>query len=402
MKKLKSYKLKQVLNNHAAFIENVSYISILHIFNMLVPLITYPYLIRVLGADNYGMVVYAQAVIGYFSIVVGFGFNISATKDISINRDDVSKVSEIVSSVYILKGLLLLIVIIFFVIIFFLFFENTDYYMLFLISFYGCFYEWLNPIWYFQGKEKMKYNTYLNLISRSIFLILIFILIKSKSDFLYVPLIHAIGSLTASCISIYLIFMKDRVKFIIPPMQILREAFFNSFPIFSSNVSLKLYLSSNKVIIGSFLGSQEVAYYDLGEKLLNLLKIPITILSQALFPKMSLDYKRSFLLKIGGIIVLTTTFFTGIVYSYLDEVILFLGGSEMTASSNVVRVLLISIIPLTISNLLGVQTLLAKGFNKQFLYVVLTSVVFYIIYIIFCSISDNVTLLNICWSYFLV
>ena len=154
MKYLKSYKLKQVLNNHGTFIENVSYISILHIFNMLVPLITYPYLIRVLGADNYGLVVYAQAVIGYFSIIVGFGFNISATKDISINRDDISKVSEIVSSVFILKGLLLLIVMIFCMIIFFLFFEDTEHYMLFLISFYVCFYEWLKPDLVFSGKRK--------------------------------------------------------------------------------------------------------------------------------------------------------------------------------------------------------------------------------------------------------
>ena len=151
-----------------------------------------------------------------------------------------------------------------------------------------------------------------------------------------------------------------------------------------------------------FLGSQEVAYYDLGEKLLNLLKIPITILSQALFPKMSLDYKRSFLLKIGGIIVLATVFFTAIIYFNLNEVILILGGNEMLTASNAIKVLLISMIPLTISNLIGVQTLLAKGFNKQFLYVVLTSLSFYVAYIFLCSITNHLTLLNICWSFFLV
>ena len=64
---------------------------------MLIPLLSYPYLIRVLGKETYGIIIFAQAIVGYFVILIGFGFNISATKEISINRDDKKKVSEIVS-----------------------------------------------------------------------------------------------------------------------------------------------------------------------------------------------------------------------------------------------------------------------------------------------------------------
>jgi len=72
---------------------------------MLIPLLTYPYLIRVLGKETYGLVVFVQAIVAYMVILVGFGFNISATREISIHRENKEKLNEIVSSVLIVKSL---------------------------------------------------------------------------------------------------------------------------------------------------------------------------------------------------------------------------------------------------------------------------------------------------------
>ena len=72
-------------------IQNFSYLSALRIFNMILPLITYPYLIRVLGKEIYGLVVFAQAIVNYLVMLVSFGFNISATKEVSVYRNDEKK-----------------------------------------------------------------------------------------------------------------------------------------------------------------------------------------------------------------------------------------------------------------------------------------------------------------------
>ena len=80
-------------------IRNFSYLSLLQVFNLILPLIVYPYLIRVLGKETYGLVVFAQSLVFYLVILVGFGFNISATKEVSIHRNDSKKLGEIVSSV---------------------------------------------------------------------------------------------------------------------------------------------------------------------------------------------------------------------------------------------------------------------------------------------------------------
>lgn len=69
-------------------IRNFSYLSLLQVFNLILPLIVYPYLIRVLGKETYGLVVFAQSLVFYLVILVGFGFNISATKEVSIHRND--------------------------------------------------------------------------------------------------------------------------------------------------------------------------------------------------------------------------------------------------------------------------------------------------------------------------
>ena len=169
--------VKQIYLNNKTIVENFSYLTILQVVSMLIPLITYPYLIRVLGKDTYGLVIFVQAVIGYLVILINFGFNISATKEISINKDNKKKINEIVSSVFILKGGLFVISSLLILIIINTLPQAKEFKILFLLTMHFCLSEWLFPIWYFQGIEKMKYITILNIINRTIFTVLIFFLI---------------------------------------------------------------------------------------------------------------------------------------------------------------------------------------------------------------------------------
>ena len=73
-------KIKSIISNNKALIENFSYLSVFQILNLAFPLFTYPYLIRILGVSIYGKIVFAQAIIGYLVILISFGFNISAKK----------------------------------------------------------------------------------------------------------------------------------------------------------------------------------------------------------------------------------------------------------------------------------------------------------------------------------
>ncbi|PKH67651.1 flippase [Flavobacterium sp. ALD4] len=372
-------KIKKAIEQQKTLIANFSYLAILNVFNMVLPLITYPYLIRVLGKETYGLVVFVQAIIAYLLIIVSFGFNISATKEVSIHRDNKEKLSEIVSSIMIIKCCLFLMTLV--ILYFSMYFipQAKDYKLLFYLSMWICVYELLFPIWYFQGIEKMKYITYITLISRLIFLGLIFAFIHTENDYLYLPIINGIGAILAGVVSLYIIFVNHHISFKLQHISVLKFYVKESIPIFLSNVSIKLYVSTNKVLVGAFLGMSEVAYYDLAEKIVSVLKVPQVILGQALFPKINKDKDVIFVRKIFFISVGVNILIYIVLLFFADFFILFLGGTQMMPAKVVLFIMGSSIPIVAISNIFGIQLLVPFGFIKEFSKVIISSGIFYFI-----------------------
>jgi O-antigen/teichoic acid export membrane protein len=347
-------------------IENFTFLSVLQVSNLVLFLITIPYLFRVLGSRSYGLIVFAQTIVFYLTIFTNFGFNLTATRDISVNRNDPEKITEIVSSVLIVKMFFFL-VSMFVMIILTLFIPNLkEYRLLYLLSMFACLSEALFPIWYFQGIEKMKYITFINVSTRILATVLVFIIIDQPSKYYIYPFLLGIGTLSGAIAALYVVFQKHRVQFRFQPSLILKSYMVDNVLYFFSNLSTQVYINANKIIVGSFLGMVEVAYYDVAEKVINIVKVPITLIGQTLFPKVARDRNIRFLKRIMIYTVIFATLIVLGIYLFSYPIISFLSGSRNLDSINILRILSLSLLPISVSLFYGDLLLVNFGLKVEY------------------------------------
>ena len=365
------------LKYNKKLVENISYLTLLQVFTAATPIITYPYLLRVLGGEIYGTVIYVQVIMSYFSLLIDGGFKNSAAKDISIHRDNKEKISEIISSVLTVRIILWLILLglLIIAIIFFPVFGKLKY--LYLFSFGYTLNELLLPQFYFLGTERMKYMTILNVVVKSVFVLLMFFLIKDQSDYLMVPLLYTFGFLIGGVIGLYIIFIHDGIKLKAQSFSTIKRYIYDSFPLLATTLVASIKDKFNYILIGNYLGMSDVVVYDLGMKLVALLNKPIEIINTALFPKITKERNVSFvriLIKYSSIIMVV---FVLLIQIPLESIVSFLSDNTVSNVSPI-RILLIVPILMTASVALATNYIIAFGHYKALFKVMLSTTLFYV------------------------
>src|SRR5690554_4712196 len=237
MLELKKYinKIKKSKDGRT-LVANFGYLSLLQIAGYIFPLITMPYLARVIGVDGFGKIAFASAVVVWFQTVADWGFNFTATRDVAQNRDDKEKVSEIFSNVLWARCLLMIFSFLLLLIALFLVPKFRENQTIILITFLIVPGHIMFPDWFFQAMERMKYITILNIISKLLFTIAVFVFIKEKSDFILQPLFTSLGFLVSGSIAMYLILGKWKIKLLRPSIPSIVSTIKGSTDVFINNI----------------------------------------------------------------------------------------------------------------------------------------------------------------------
>lgn len=369
-------------------IENFLSLSVLQIANYLLPLITLPYLVRVLGPEKFGLIAFSQAFIGYFMILTDYGFNLSATRDISINRENKEKVSEIFSSVMIIKLALMIISLILMSIIIFSFEKFRKDWIVYYLTFGMVVGQVLFPVWFFQGTEKMKYITFLNILAKVIFTVAIFVFVKEASDYLYVPILNSLGFIIAGILGLWIVFRDFEISFKVPSLEILKHYLKDGFPLFLSIASIPLFNDTNIVVLGIFTDNTAVAIYTLAARIIGVLIASQSPLVNAIFPWVSKEIKidpintiskLNKIRNLGSVIYFVILTITGLLSIWL---IPFIFGNAFKQS--IYPFLIMLYIPLIafIANIYGNQILINLGKNKLYSMVLISTGIINLILII--------------------
>ncbi len=333
------------------------------------PFLTIPYLIRVIGPERYGLIVFAQAFIQYFAFLLDYGFNYSSVREISIHRKDLAKTSSIFSAVITIKIFFLLIIFFIVLLTCFSFSRFNKDLPLYLATFISLIGYALSPTFLFMGRVQLKPILYFS-IPTLITSLLIFIFVRSDKDFMLVPLLNGIGSLVSAQASLWYARTKMHIKWSTPKSKQLIVELKEGFLMFLSNIMAVGHANIRIFLVGILAGNLVTAYYVIGERLMSIMiTFPLGLAVQAIYPRLChvfLKDRDKIKSLIGQLQKITNiTYFTTCVIAFIaaPTITTLMCGAPSYIATTSFRLLIVSVI-LTAINAFYIQWLMAAGMIK--------------------------------------
>lgn len=362
----------KIIESNKVLFKNFTSLSILQIANYIFPLITLPYLVRVLGPEKYGLVSFASAFAAYFTILTDYGFNLSATQEISINRNDTNRIAEIFSSVFTLKILFFCLSSLIFFVVIFLVPQFHEHLLLFFVSFFSVLGTALFPLWFYQGIEKMNYILVITVSVRVIITVLIFIFIQNENDYVKLATLNTTAQFVIGLFGLMIVLKKFQINYFIPKVALLKEQLKAGWNLFLSTVWINLYTTSNVFILGLFAPANVVGYFAAADKIRMAFQGILSPMSQSVFPYVNNllndSYERfiSFNKKLFKIALTVGMIISIILFLFAVPLVNLVLGKDYQSSILVLKI--IAWLPLVIflSNVLGIQTMLPLNKQKSF------------------------------------
>jgi PST family polysaccharide transporter len=363
-------------------------------------LILVPYLIAHIGLDSFGLWSYILSIVAYLCIITDFGFNLSATREISIARHDRIKLSKIFSTIMVLKIFLFFFSVCILLLGLCFFSKLREHWSLYLLSIGIILGQTFHPIWFFQGLEKGDCIAYPTMVSKVVTLILVFVLIKSSYDLQKLVFVHALCSVFLSIWSVYKAIKVSNLFWVAPSMYDLLSQFRDGFQFFISRVSVSLYTVSNLFILGFYVAYSDVASYSIAEKICAVLISLYQPISSALYPYMSKEkniklFKRFFY----GLNIVNLSLIFSLVF-FLDFILSWVLKSTENSGYilEITQIYLISALFSLPSILLGYPLLAASGYPSHANLSVMFSAVFHLVLLIALIFINNVNPVSIAWA----
>ncbi|MBK5074425.1 flippase [Budviciaceae bacterium CWB-B4] len=359
--------------------KNILYLALVQGSGYILPLLTFPYLVRILGPELFGVLGFCQASIQYLVLITDYGFNLSATQQVAKFKNDKIELARIFWSVIWSK--LFLSIIAFFILFIVCFFvEKYNAYWFVLIAFTPLIFgNIIYPIWLFQGMEKMKWISICSILSRFLLIPFTFIFVQSPGDIWLAALIQGSVNLIAGLLSVYLIIKYNWIEGFFFEIQYIKKCLFDGWHVFISTSAISLYTISTVVILGFISNPASVGYFNAANTIRNAVQSVITPINQAIYPRINALYSNDYdnvlslirktLLIVGSV----SLFFSIILFVFTDLIVVYGLGEQYKNSISVLRWM--SFLPFIVglSSVFGVQILLTHGYKKQFSAILLIS-----------------------------
>lgn len=346
----------------------------------LLPFIAQPYLARVLGPDNVGLVGLGAALSVYFVSVVEYGFSVTGPRDVALAQDDRDKVNRIYSTVMACKVSLLVLSALVWTVIVWSVPKYRGYWPLYAVSFLQVVGWALSPNWLLQGLQRMRLVAISDYGAKIASIGLLFVLVKARGDYITAASLQAGSFLMAALIGLLCVFLIAKVRLTRTSLASMLEAMRGGLPVFFSMVSVTVVASSNTIILGSLAPYREVGYMSMAMRLIIAIRALLNPVSSVVYPHLSklaaqspeagIAFLRRQLLWIG-------LPFLGVSIGQLlfgPWLVRLLFGPEYAESGILLQLMALTPVVYAVSTCFG-NYMLAFGYQKEWSRIILTGTV---------------------------
>lgn len=336
---------------------------------IILPIITVPYVTRVLGSNGIGINAFTNANIQYFILFGTLGISLYGNRTVAYVRDDKVKLSNIFWSIFVLKLFTTSIAYIAFIIIFIMN-KNT-------LSIY----YWIQSIniiavaidisWLFMGLEDFKKTVTRNLIIKIISVLTIFALVKTVNDLWLYILISSISIILGQ--AILWIYIPNIVCFNKISFKDVRKHIIPSIKLFIPTIATQIYCVFDKTLLGYLSSTSEVGLYDMGQKIVNMLLTIVTSMGTVMLPRMTNVFSKRDMKKVDEYLVKTFNFATYISIFMVFGLLaiskgfsLWFFGEGFIKSGTIMMIESPILVLIGWSNVIGVQYMLPLGKSNEF------------------------------------
>jgi len=267
-----------------SILANFAFLASIQGVNLLAPLVTLPYLARILGFEKLGILATAAAVCAWLAILIDYGFNLTATRSVSAKREDLAEVSHIYSAVMTAKMALVAGSFLLLHTVILIFPSLQPNYFAYLFSFTFVVGQALLPTWIFQGMERMGSIAVINALGKLIGAALIITLVNKPQDFASVPLINTIVSMGSALGATWVLHSKLKIRFARPSRQKVAQMLVEGRAVFVATGAGNIYNQGPILILNAFTDAASVGKYSIAQKLATASVSLFQSLAQAYFP----------------------------------------------------------------------------------------------------------------------
>lgn len=367
--KITTKQIKNLLGSKVS--KNSMWLLVLQGFNTLLPLVTLPYITRILSGTAYGEFSIALNLIGYLQVLVEYGFGLAGARKVATAKDK-EQLNTIHSGIISARFILLILCLV--VLGAFALFSGYEKSLLICmgILFLMVVATVFQQNWFFQGISEMKNITLVNIVSRTISVILIFCLVKETKDLYLYCLLYSSNYIISSFLGCVIVRVKYGVRFLRLKFSHLKRELIEGWSLFVSSAMIKIFGGIGITILGIVAQAETVGIYAAINKIPYVLTLLFSSISQAIYPHVCKEFEEDFnkgikKVKKYGVPVISVFFVIGIIIILLHRQIVGMAfGKGYVSYSTLLIPFVIWALFGIVNNFLGIQILVASGANKEY------------------------------------